>query len=44
VALHFGNQSPWSSTNEKGMDSLAAWLIPIIGLPDLLTYWTNEID
>jgi len=26
------------------MDSLAAWLIPIIGLPDLLTYWTNEID
>jgi len=29
VALYFGNQSPWSSTNEKGIDSLVAWLIPI---------------
>jgi len=38
VALHFGNQSPWSSANEKGIDSLVAWLIPTIGFLDLLTY------
>jgi len=29
VALYFGNQPPWSSANEKGIDSLVAWLIPI---------------
>jgi len=23
--LHFGNQSPWSSANEKAIDSLVAW-------------------
>jgi len=39
VALHFGNQSPWSSANEKGIiDSLVAWLIPTIRLHDQLTY------
>jgi len=36
VALHFDNQSPWSSANKKGIDSLVAWPIPAIGLPDLL--------
>jgi len=39
VALYFSNQSPWSSgANVKGIDSLVAWLIPTIGLPELLTY------
>jgi len=38
VALYFGNQSPWSSTNEKGIDSLVAWLIPTLGLLGLLSY------
>jgi len=33
VALHFSNQSLWSSANEKGIDSLVAWLIPTIGWP-----------
>jgi len=37
VALYFGNPSPWSSTNEKGIDSFVAWLIPTISLPDILT-------
>jgi len=37
VTLHFGNQSPWSSANEKEIDSLVAWLIPTLGLPDLVT-------
>jgi len=27
-----------SSANEKRIDSLVAWLIPTIRLPDLLTY------
>jgi len=39
VALHFGNQSPWSSANEKEIDSLVAWLIPTLGLSGLLTYF-----
>jgi len=38
VAPHFGKRSPWSSANKKGIDSLIAWLIPTIGLYDLLTY------
>jgi len=38
VALHSGNQFPWSSENEKGIDFLVAWLIPTISLLDLLTY------
>jgi len=38
VAPHFGNQSPWCSANEKGIDSLVAWQILTIGLLDLLTY------
>jgi len=29
VVLHFGNQSPWSNANEKGIDSLVAWLMPL---------------
>ena len=35
-------QSPWSSTIEKGIDSLADWLIPTLGRPDDFTftlYW-----
>jgi len=41
VVLHFGDQSPWSSANEKRIDTLVAWLIPTIGLPNLLTYLLN---
>jgi len=37
VALHFSNESPYSA-NEKGMDSLVAWLTPTIGLSDIFTY------
>jgi len=51
VVLHFGNQSPWSSANEKGnqspwssanekgIDFLNVWLMRTIRLPDLLTYY-----
>jgi len=35
VALHFGKSSHWSNSNEKGIHSLFAWLIPTLGLPDL---------
>jgi len=35
--FNFGNQSPWSRSNEKEIDSLVVWLIPTI-CPDLLTY------
>ena len=27
-------QSPWSSASEKGIDSLADWLIPTLSRPD----------
>jgi len=43
VALHFGNESPWYIASEKGIESLIAWLIPTIGLPDLLTYLFNFV-
>ena len=33
-------QSPWSSISEKGIDSLAAWLIPTLGRPDDFTLLT----
>ena len=33
-------QSPWSSASEKGIDSLADWLIPILGRPDDFTLLT----
>ena len=35
-ALHLRRkkQSPWSSASEKGIDSLADWLIPTLGRPD----------
>ena len=32
VVLRFSNPSPWSSAKEKGIESLAVWLIPIINL------------
>jgi len=41
VTLHFSNQSFWSST--KGVDSLVAWLVPTIRLPDLLTYLSIHV-
>ena len=31
-------QSPWSSAIEKGIDSLADWLIPTLGRPVDFTY------
>ena len=31
-------QSPWSSAIEKGIDSLADWLIPTLGHPDEFTF------
>ena len=37
-------QSPWSSAIEKGIDSLAVWLIPTLGQADDLTcFFTSEI-
>ena len=41
VALHLRcqKQSPWSSASEKGIDSLAVWLILTLGHPDHFTYF-----
>ena len=40
VALHLRRKktSPWSSASEKGIDSLADWLIPTLGHPDDFTF------
>ena len=32
-------KSPWSSGSEMGIDSLADWLIPTLGHPDVFTYF-----
>ena len=35
-------QSPWSGAKEKGIDSLADWLIPTLGRPDDFTFTYDE--
>ena len=43
VALHIRRQkqSPWSSTSEKGIDSLAVWLIPTLGHPNNIVFFVR---
>jgi len=33
IKLHYGNQSPWPSTIEKGIDPINAWLMLTISPP-----------
>ena len=38
------NQSPWTSTSEKGIDYLADWLIPTLSHPDENFFFNMQID
>jgi len=38
------NESPWSTANKKRIDSLFEWLVLILDLPNLLTYYSYIVE